>query len=494
MAKIASRQAQRVRLILLLSALLAGGFLATTLSSYFVSRDTVRHAITATELPLTSDNVYSEIQKDLIRPILISSMMARDTFLRDWVIQGEKEGASITRYLKEIQTQYNMFTSFFVSEHSRVYYQSEGILKKVDPGDDRDKWFFRVREMQEPYEINVDPDMAHRDKLTIFINYKVHDYKHQLIGVTGVGLDVDTVRNLIETYEARYGRKIFLTDDAGNIVLEGSSSADATLGTASSIKLMAGLGEIAQQMLTAETGSFTYLHEGHQRYINVRYIPELKWHLFVLTRDNSSMDQVLGALRINILLCIAITVTVLALVYLAIGRYQHQLEQMAITDSLTGVANRWALEEHLDVGVRNAIRQQAPLTIVLMDIDHFKTINDTHGHLAGDHVLKRFAEIIAQQFRSTDIVCRWGGEEFLVLLTQTDKETALQLTTKLRSALKDSTVWVGSTALYLTISAGIATYRAGETVDHFLARADALLYAAKDGGRNRVECEPVNPT
>ena len=119
------------KLIIALSVILIIGFLTTSLVSYFVSRASLRSQIDEMALPLTSDNIYSEIQRDLIKPVLISSFMAHDTFLIDWILGGEKNVAQITQYLKEIKTQYNTFTSFFVSEKTKIYYQAEGILKKV---------------------------------------------------------------------------------------------------------------------------------------------------------------------------------------------------------------------------------------------------------------------------------------------------------------------------------------------------------------------------
>lgn len=102
-------------LVLTLVALLGAGFLATSLLSYFASRESIRDNIVNTELPLTSDTVYSEIQKDLVRPILISSMMSRDTFMRDWVVNGEQNPEQMTRYLDEVMTHYGAYTAFFVS-------------------------------------------------------------------------------------------------------------------------------------------------------------------------------------------------------------------------------------------------------------------------------------------------------------------------------------------------------------------------------------------
>ena len=122
-------------LIALLLVLLAGGFLATSLVSYYTALESIRAGIINTELPLTSDNVYSEIQKDLVRPILISSMMSRDTYMRDWVLAGEQGTEQITRYLREVQEHYITVTSFFVSEKTHTYYQAKGVLKQVNEAD-----------------------------------------------------------------------------------------------------------------------------------------------------------------------------------------------------------------------------------------------------------------------------------------------------------------------------------------------------------------------
>src|SRR3990167_6866492 len=204
-----SPAARQRSLVLLILVLLGCGFLATSLVSYYTALDSIRAGIIHTELPLTSDNVYSEIQKDLVRPILISSMMSRDTYVRDWVLSGEKDPEQITRYLQEVQEHYATVTSFFVSEKTHTYYQAKGVLKQVQEDEPRDDWYFRVRDMQTPYEINVDVDMANDDRMTVFINYKVFDYQQRFIGATGVGLTVDAVVKLIDTYQPRYNRSAF---------------------------------------------------------------------------------------------------------------------------------------------------------------------------------------------------------------------------------------------------------------------------------------------
>lgn len=200
----------RRRLLLLLSLILCVGFFATTLSSYYVSKKAIRDAIVSRELPLTSSNIYSEIQKDLVQPILVSSTMAHDTFLRDWVLCGEKTPAEMARYLNEIKARYGAFSSFFVSELTSIYYTGNGMLKRVRRDEPRDDWYFRVRAMKMLYEINVDPDLANKDALTIFINYRVFDFDGNYIGATGIGLTVDAVRRLITDYQQRFSQKFTL--------------------------------------------------------------------------------------------------------------------------------------------------------------------------------------------------------------------------------------------------------------------------------------------
>ena len=484
----------KAKLITILCLLLSTGFLATTLVSYFVSRDTIRASIIATELPLTSDNVYSEIQKDLIRPILISSMMARDTFLRDWVIDGERDIGQMTRYLNEIMAHYGAFSSFFVSDVSNTYYSTKGILKTINQDEPRDVWYYRVRDMAAPYEINVDPDQANRDALTIFINYRVFDYGQRFIGATGVGLTVDTVNQLIDSYQHRYGRSIYLVDDSGKITLSGKPGTDAAGEVApikSSIYDMDGLRDQAKTILQAGHGSFEYESNGVKHFVNVRYIPELKWHLFVVKQESSALGGIQKTLYLNLLLCALITGVALLIVYLAVGHYQKRLEKLATTDSLTELANRYALDILLNQQTREASRHERPLSAVMIDIDHFKNLNDSSGHLAGDEVLRGIADTLRANLRAADVACRWGGEEFLIVLVNTDLTAATQVASLLRERIEQTSYAFNGHQIKVTVSAGVAGYRANEPHELFIARTDALLYEAKHGGRNRV-CSEID--
>ena len=169
------------------------------------------------------------------------------------------------------------------------------------------------------------------------------------------------------------------------------------------------------------------------------------------------------------------------------------LEELALTDPLTGLPNRRAIEDWSARQLSGAARHGFSLWVVLMDLDHFKSVNDTYGHDAGDTVLKKFGEVLRANTRLSDICGRIGGEEFLLVLTHADEKSVLVVVERIRKHLAaERFIWNGST-VQVTASFGVAGF-SGKQAPEFnqlVAQADAALYRAKDQGRNRVELVPV---
>jgi len=162
--------------------------------------------------------------------------------------------------------------------------------------------------------------------------------------------------------------------------------------------------------------------------------------------------------------------------------------EMAITDALTGLFNRRYMESHLATLIEQGVNRGKPLTLLILDIDFFKAINDTYGHDAGDDVLREFAMRIRKSIRGIDLACRHGGEEFVVVMPETDLGVATIVAERLRRRIASETfpIQQGSGNVEVTISVGIAELRQGETAAELLKRADQALYRAKRDGRNRV--------
>lgn len=170
-------------------------------------------------------------------------------------------------------------------------------------------------------------------------------------------------------------------------------------------------------------------------------------------------------------------------------RYQDMLRadldrslEMAVTDPLTGLRNRRYVRRHLDAVLRNA-----GAAVLLLDVDHFKAVNDTHGHAIGDVALREVADRIRGHLRSADVVARYGGEEFLVVMTGAVTEDGRLVAERLRQAVGGTPVVVGGVSLAITASVGVAADGAGSSGDELISAADRALYRAKNSGRNRVE-------
>lgn len=470
--------------VFILSGLLIAGFLTVSLVSYKVAEESVSSQIADDALPLTSNNIYSEIQQDLLRPIWISSQMAHDTFVIDWAVGGEKNPEKMIHYLKEIQNRYGATTSFFVSERTHRYYHPKGIIKTVSKSDPQDAWYFRVRGLPDgkDYEINIDTDTSDKGRINVFINYRVYDYAGKLIGVTGVGLGVNRVQKLIETYQERYGRTVFFTDLQGNITLHGSGFK----GGALSLRDLPGIKEDATRILTTPGGSYTYRQDNKTIYLNTRLVPEFQWYLIVEQRGSPADKRLTHTLLGNLLLSLGVTVLVLFLANLTMGRYQRRLERMASIDKLTGAANRQVFEVLFEQVLNRARRNDEEVSLIMLDLDHFKEVNDNHGHLAGDLVLKTVSRIVREQIRASDTLCRWGGEEFMILMPMCNIGHARVLAERIRQAIEQQIIVCGTDAIKVCVSLGVAQLTEKEDSAELIRRADRAMYVAKTRGRNCV--------
>jgi len=163
-----------------------------------------------------------------------------------------------------------------------------------------------------------------------------------------------------------------------------------------------------------------------------------------------------------------------------------RLSEEVSTDQLTKIANRRGLMQAFDAEKARLEREGSELSIGLLDIDNFKRLNDEMGHSAGDTALKSLADVVSKTLRPTDLVARYGGEEFVVLLPNTPVEEGEQILTRLQRSLTGGLFMHENKQVFVTFSAGVTAYRAGERIEAALERADAALYEAKRTGKNRT--------
>ncbi len=177
-------------------------------------------------------------------------------------------------------------------------------------------------------------------------------------------------------------------------------------------------------------------------------------------------------------------------------RIEDQLQYLAITDSLTGLANHRHFYELLNNELERSKRSFEPFSVIMLDIDHFKRVNDTHGHLVGDQVLREISIECLKTLRQYDIVCRYGGEEFSIILPETDVRSAAATAERLRQAVESNVISIEDTEFNLTISLGVSCYDPYQPVssEELVGQADSGLYHSKQTGRNRVTIHKPNHT
>ncbi|WP_242905375.1 sensor domain-containing diguanylate cyclase [Actinomadura terrae] len=224
--------------------------------------------------------------------------------------------------------------------------------------------------------------------------------------------------------------------------------------------------------------------------------PESRWRDVLWTRESLLLDVV--DLCVGILVAITSSLT-LGLLVLALppvmllqrSLMHQQLQAAARTDSKTGLLNAAAWQREAATELARALRTHDPLAVLLIDIDHFKRVNDTHGHLIGDEVLVGVANTLGHQLRDYDLVGRFGGEEFVVLLPGTDTVEACRVAERLRGRVRRLAVPAEEGTVVVTVSIGVSLYRThGEDLIELMAAADLALYRAKASGRDRV-CLPA---
>ncbi len=474
---------RRLRFLPTFGSLLLLGLGTLSVVSYLRARELLNRQISGTTLPITSETIYTRLESDLLQPVLASGLMAGNTFLTRWILAGERDPQPVRAYLASMQERTGATTAFLVSERSRNYYHPRGVIKQVSPADPQDRWFFHFRDSGLSHEINIDRDTADPRRTTAFVNVRLLDPQSRFLGAVGLGIDVRTLAAQIRSVQERYGARVFFVNDQGRVVLAGEGQGDALADRE-------GLGPYVARILSQPTATFQYSGGGQEIFVNSRRVAALGWVLVVLQERSAEQRDVLALLAQNLLAALLISGLLLVLAQRILGTSLRELEQAAHTDKLTGLLNRNAFEplfRHLEA---SCMRNHQCLAVVAMDIDHFKQVNDLYGHLEGDRVIRHLASRLNQVIRRTDVLFRWGGEEFLLLLPDCTIAQARQRLEAIRADLRLHPVAVcgltGSVSLSITLSFGLTAHGRGESARAALQRADCALYAAKREGRDQV--------
>lgn len=472
----------KLKIISMIASLLLGASIISTYINYIKDVEGAQAQLKNVSLPLSIDNIYTEIQQRMIKPLIVSSLMANDTFLRDWVLNGEKDIKSIQKFLQEIQTKYDAFTSFLVSDITKNYYHSKGIIDIINKKNVADDWYFDFKNKDELYEVNLDINTNFGDSLIMFINYKVKDYKQKLIAVTGVGIKLMNIVGMLETFKKKYKYDVYFVDFNGEIILHTKG-----LDKRGNISSIDGLNTLEKKIRANNGDKYEYVYNNSTYMLHTKYIKELNLYLFVEVDKDKYVSSISERFYINLLISVLVTLIIVFIIIHFINLYQAKLEKIAHEDALTGLDNRRKFNEDIKSMFELYSRKHInSLTLIILDIDDFKKVNDTLGHLVGDKVLIRFGEILKDSLRKSDFIARWGGEEFSLLLPETPDEEVLKIAQKIRISIKDDEVINKLVGGSITSSFGLGRLNHNESIDAFVSKVDSALYKAKGLGKDTI--------
>lgn len=472
----------KYKIVGLISLLLITLCLSITFINYFVSLNNTEKYLKSQSLPLSLDNIYTEIQKHIIEPYLVSSMMANDTFVQDWIINDETNNHKIKEYLDAVKNKYGMFTTFLVSEKTGNYYTQDGLIEKIDKENPNNSWYFKFKHIQENHEINIDFNQNLANGLIMFINYKIFNNKYSYLGATGVALKISYIDDMLKMFRQKYHFKVFFLDEKGEILLS-----EKDYISEKNIDEIEYLKKYKNEIISKEPLSLEYEDNNKNKYIlNTKYIPELNLYLLVEAKLDDFISGVKDIFYINLLLSLFITFIIIIIIIYVIRKYNKKLEYLADNDLLTNINNRRVFDKKLEDSILIHQRHNQTMNLVFLDIDNFKNINDKFGHVIGDKVIIRIANILKNNIRQTDLLARWGGEEFVIAYINTSLEDALIVTEKLKNLIENDYILRDLSKSTITASFGLTTLKKEDKMDDLINRADIAMYESKDNGKNRI--------
>lgn len=452
--------------------------------NYYFQKDSIREELITNSLPLVRDLIDWEISTRLKDPLLASSLMARDTFLIEWIQDGEADASKIERYLDTIRIEHGFSTAFFISSKTLQYYSFQGVHKEISPTDAHDVWYYDFLNSGQLVALDVDSDEVRAGKLTIFINHRVLSATGELLGVVGVGVDMSNIAALLQKTQQTYGRVVYMVDESGVV----QAHSDMNVIEKRNIRTSFGIDKIAETILSSKGTTIDTSYEGENGNIllTARYIPDIKWHIVVEQDERVSLKIVRKMLFRTISIGIFASLLTLIISIRVVNKHNLNLKNSFKLDHLTQIINRLELDQRLLKELNLCRRSGGTFSALMIDLDNFKDINDTFGHSAGDDTLIKFTKLVSSSIRATDCFGRWGGDEFLLILPGANGTEGVIVANKLHSIVADSNVFLHFS---LTISIGVTELKKHDTIESLLSRTDKALYMAKAAGKDRVVFE-----
>ncbi len=475
---------KKYKLVIWLALLLITGTLASVGATMFLSREMVLQQQASQTLPVVSDSLIADLQRDIEHARNLSGSLVNDAAIREWLGDQEHDNESLLAHLKAIRSGDKTLVRFVVSERDQRYLDDQGNVRNVSAEHVTDAWYAKARRSSKVIEFSLVSDPGSEAAPRLFITYRMLDADQQLIGVVGTAVPANALFANIGHRTADGSTSIYFVDQEGRVAYS-----DPKSNRYGNLHQQEGMASIADQLMDAQAGnhSAAYQKGSQQWLVNARPVAELGWYLIVEQNPAALVQASWVLVGANGAIGATVLVLALLLAGFAVNTHQNRLRSLASKDSMTSLMNRQSFTSSFQQAALEMRRLKLPMSFILFDIDCLKKINESHGHAIGDRIIKDIARLSRRSVRGSDLVCRWGGEQFALLLQRCELEQAYKIAEQLRLNVQNHAFAINEGESSVTISLGVAEWAEDETIDQLFGRVDEAVYLAKSEGRNRVE-------
>lgn len=420
------------------------------------------------------------IVEQLMQPLHISQTLAKAKELKDLMRNPLDNEEQIFVTLKRLNKEFSL-NFFIASEISRTQYNSAG--DKIDLIEGKVDWYFRYKDQPE----NAMADIGQWQNPQFYIDLKIYDDEGNFLGVFGVGKSLKAFTEVFNEYKKTYGYDFIFVDQNKNITL---TSDPRLLIKGVTFKNLEGLPWFQALKPAEQQGSLNNLLlqiNGQEALIAELNIQPFDWTLYIITPLQSRQTEISRGFIISIVTLLAVIFGLFLLIYNLLYYFKKDIQKIKQIDILTELANR----NNVTLKFDELMYEKKSVSLVLIDLDNFKPINETHGRKAGDIVLRQVAQMLQCEIRETDILGRWGGEEFILLMPDTGPHEAVELCQELCKKLAAMTITTGTTSIQITGSFGVSFTATPRTMSEVISAADDALFSAKRDGRNMVRMQLI---
>lgn len=419
--------------------------------------------------------VFKLVRDELLRPLYIAETFASSIDFTASMEDAQFDEAALLQRLQAMEEELGL-VFFVASEKARKQYFSNGTTLDLIEGEVA--WYFEAKQEDKDFMA----DLGQVGDVHLFFDVKIYGPNQEFLGYVGVGKRVQRFLDTFNAYKSQYNYEFLFVNDRNEIIL---TSLPDLVVTGAHIPTLESTDWFHDGDSSRSSNDSEIIQVDDERFLISEFaIEELGWRLLLFVPLEARQAQIASSFVANALAALIIVMLLASTLLILMLLYKRRIEQRTEIDPLTGLPNRTYTYRRFDELQRSGDH----LCVLIIDLDHFKLINDTYGHDAGDRALQTVATALTQELGEKDLVSRWGGEEFVMLLPATSIDRGRSVAEKTRQNLESLNIVTNGASLSVTASFGVVFGAAAdESLAKLLAKADEVLYQAKRKGRNQVK-------